>query len=36
MLNESLGVGGWGGGGGAGIIPYNFVVNHIQFSNYYI
>ena len=34
MLNEALGVGGWGGGGG-GIIPYNFVVNNIQFLYYY-
>ena len=25
-----------GGGEGAGIIPYNFVVNDIQFSYYYI
>ena len=34
MLNEVLGVGGWGGGGG-GIIPSNFVVNNIQFLYYY-
>ena len=33
MLNEVLGVGGWGGGGG--IIPYNFVVNNIQFLYHY-
>ena len=30
MLNEALGVGGWGGGGGGGIIPYNFVVNNVH------
>ena len=31
MLNEALGVGGLGGG----IIPYNFVVNNVQFLYYY-
>ena len=36
MLNEALGVGGLGEvGGGGGIIPYNFVVNNIQFLYYY-
>ena len=38
MLNEALGVGGLGGAGGGGwggIIPYNFVVNNVQFLYYY-
>ena len=35
MLNEALGVGGLGGGGWGGIIPYNFVVNNVQFLYYY-